>query len=157
MKWWDLKNKIIILAFCFEIFTLSHFSTSFKCPLLQGCICSHDYAISLKRILSAQFFRAMRWFFTIVAWSKKLTFSHSIWNIGCRCWHSDPRADMLTKPCLLVGMLTTCWQMSCHHVIKICQPDCPVDMSARRQPTCCRHFGWFFWKKIYQSFIEIMR
>ncbi len=45
------------------------------------------------------------WFFTIVAWSKKLTFSHSIWNIGCRCWHSDPRADMLTKPCLLVGML----------------------------------------------------
>ncbi len=44
--------------------------------------------------------------------------SHSIGNIGCQCWLSDLCADMLTKPCLLVGMSATCWQMSCHHVVK---------------------------------------
>ena len=71
--------------------------------------------------------------------------SHSIRNIGCQCWLSDLCADMLTKPCLLVGMSATCWQMSCHHVVKICQPDCPVDMSAKCQPTRCQHFGRFFW------------
>ena len=30
----------------------------------------------------------------------------------------------------VVCMLSTSWQMSGRHVVKICWPDCPVDMSA---------------------------